>query len=459
MSEPMAVQAEVKDWKSLKGISKEEFSTMLNSGKLDKHLNDQEFVNSAIKGSSLFEKPVESKPPEATVEPAVVPVPAPAVTPEPPAPVQAGGDLWWQKRGFASEQEAVEAQDNLRKLLDEKQEKLDRFNAERGTLGREKQSGQERIKQLEADLKRERDERSRLQASPSQAGDFPVAPMVPIPEDDLFDTPEYKAKMADYKKDMQTYNEKMSKLITSERLETQKLKAELTENKTRTTDISNDLQENKTERQNKVALDQWNNVLGEVAKLQEHDQSLKTSKAFTEINDFVRTRGYEEASKIYPKKDIENFDRICDVIKAYRNVDDNGHVDFISNPRYKSLKVAYYDMLDTKGELDKFLSTAKSQGAREGREQVIKAIQDQGNRATVLPSGGQSADISSELTDSDLDAKLNEYSRPEYDARSKNDPIFQKEVYDLMVRKAEKDPKWRSMIPTAWITKFSQTQK
>jgi hypothetical protein len=56
----------------------------------------------------------------------------------------------------------------------------------------------------------------------------------------------------------------------------------------RTAEISGDLQENKTERQNKVALEQWNNVLGEVAKLQEHDQSLKTSRAFTEINDFTK---------------------------------------------------------------------------------------------------------------------------------------------------------------------------
>jgi len=452
MSEPMALQAEVKDWKTLKGIDKGQFSDMMKAGKLDKFLNDQDFINSAVKGEALFEKPTEPKPTEAAVIQPIIPDPAQATA---PAPVQDGG-AWWQKRGFATEQEAVESMDSLRQLNDKKQEQIDRFNAERGRVGKEKQADQDRIRQMEAELKRERDERSRLQTGPAQAGDFPVAPIVPIPEDGLFDTPEFKAKMSTYRNDMQSYNEKMSKLISETRSENSKLRSEVQENKSKTTDISNTLQEGQQERQTKIATEQWQSVLVEVAKLQDYDGSLKTSKPFTEINDIVRTRGYDEASKIYPKKDIENFDRICDVIKSYRSVDADGHVDFVAPPRHRSLKVAYYDMLETKGELENFLNSVKTQGAREGREQVIKAISEQGSRATVLPPGGQAGEIVAEITDSDLDSKLEEYSKSQYDSRLKTDPAFQKEVYDLMVRKAERNPEWRSMIPTAWVTKFSK---
>jgi predicted nuclease with TOPRIM domain len=454
----MAIQAEVKDWKTLRGIGKEQFAGMMKEGKLDRFLNDQEFVNTAVKGIEDFTKPVESAKPTETPVSSPTPSAEPVPVTTPPAPVQAGGgDAWWAKRGFASEQEAVESIDNLRQLNDEKQTKLDRFNAERGTLGREKQTNQERIRQLEADLKRERDERSRLQTGAVQAGEFPVSPIVPIPEDGLFDTPEFKAKMADYRKDMQSYNEKMSKLISETRLENQKLKADVTENRSKTTEIDSALQETQLERQTKLATEQWQTVLGEVAKLQDYDPALKTSKPFTEINDFVRTRGYEEASKIYPKKDMENFDRLCDVIKTYRSVDGEGHVDFAAPARHRSLRVAYHDMLEaTPGKLDEFVTNLKTQGERQGREQVIKAISEQGSRATVLPPGGQAGEIIAEITDSDLDQKLTEYSKPQYDSRLKSDPALQKEVYDLMVRKAEKDPSWRSMIPTAWITKFQQ---
>lgn len=450
MSEPMAVQAEVKDWKELQGIEQPKFQEMLGAGKLDKFLNDQGF-SEAIRSESIFKK-AEPKPETVVAPPIPDPAPVPEATP-PAAPVQ-DGDKWWAKRGFASEEEAVNSIDNLRQINDKKQEQIDRFNAERGTIGKEKQANQERINKLEAELKRERDERARVQGA-AHVGDIPVAPIVPIPEDGLFDTPDYKEKMSQYRKDMQAYNEKMSKRELDRQTRISKLETDLAEAKNKTTDISASLQEGEQERRTKIALEQWQSVLGEVTKLQDHDVSLKTSKPFSEINDYVRTRGYEEAAKIYPKKDIENFDRICDVIKAYRNVDDHGTVDFVSAPRYKSLKLALYDMLETRGELDKFLTGVRTQGEKTGREQVIKAINEQGNRATVLPPGGQAADIVSEITDSDLDAKLREYAKPEYDTRTKTDPLFQKEVYDLMVRKAEKDPSWRSMIPTAWITKFA----
>jgi hypothetical protein len=206
-----------------------------------------------------------------------------------------------------------------------------------------------------------------------------------------------------------------------------------------------------------LVAEKWSETMTGVAKLQEHDVDLKTSKPFSEINDFIRTRGYEEASKIFPKKDIENFDKICNVIKETYNVDAEGNIDFSAAPRYKSMKSAYYDILDSKGQLDAFLNKVKNQGAREGREQVIKAINNRENLAQALPiGGGQAADIVNEVTDVDIDRKLAEYSKPEYDMRLRTDVAFQKENYDLLMRKAEKDPSWRSAIPAAWITKFEK---
>ena len=72
----------------------------------------------------------------------------------------------------------------------------------------------------------------------------------------------------------------------------------------------------------------------------------------------------------------------------------------------------------------------------------------------VVVSTWSVSTISCGASDADLDAQLTEFSRPEYDNRLKSDAGFQKTVYGLMKRKAEKDPSWRSMIPTAWITKF-----
>ncbi len=455
----MATQAEIKDWKTLQGIPQADFQTALGEGKYDNFLNDQEFVK-AIKENTLFNKPKEDVKPALDTPPAS---PAPVVASSTPTvpPVEDGNAApgkdsrkLWERDGFASEEEFYESVKSLRSIVDEKQKLIDRYNGERGKEGR-------RIKEMEEALKKERQERERLQAVTVNpvAGpviDVPIAPVAPIPLDGNYDTPEFRAKVEAYQKDVQSYNEKMRAITHEIRQENARLKNEIGEVRTKASTIDTIQQENTQERQQRYAAEQWNTVMTEVNKLQAHDQDLATSKPFEDINNFIRTHGYEEAAKIYPKKDIENFDRICDVIKSYRNVDENGNVDLTSEPRYKNMKSAYYDMLESKGELDKFLLKVKTQGAKEGREQVIKAIQDQGNHARTLPIGASSADIVNEITDANIDDQLKEFGKAEYDSRLRTDVGLQKQVYDLMLRKAEKDPSWLSMIPTAWRVKFEK---
>lgn len=461
----MAIQAEIKDWKELKGVPQTEIQEAFGSGRLDKFLNDPEFV-SAIKDPSLFDKPKEEPKPvvnTVTATPTPQPeqanptpsLPAQSVKESVPAPEQDSRKLW-EREGFASEEEFYGSVKHLRSINDEKQKLIDRYNAERGKEGR-------KLKEMEEALKKEREERARLQTTTQNTVtgpvvDIPAIPVAPVNLDGSYDTPEWRAKVETYQRDIADYNEKMRRITSEMRQENQKLKAEIGEVSKKASTIDTLQQDNLADKQQRVATEQWSVVMNQVDKLQEHDPDLKTSKPFGEINDYIRSRGYEEAVKIFPKKDIDNFDRICDVIKSYRNVDENGNVDLTAEPRYKNMKAAYYDMLETKGELDKFLLKVKTQGAREGREQVVKAIQDQGNHARTLPIGAPQNEIVNEITGSNVDDQLKEFGKPEYDSRLRTDPALQKQVYDLMMRKAESDPQWLSMIPTAWITKFQKKE-
>jgi hypothetical protein len=196
----------------------------------------------------------------------------------------------------------------------------------------------------------------------------------------------------------------------------------------------------------------------EVGKLQEINPTLKMSQSFEEVNAVVRGQGYEAAVKQFPKKDIDNFEKVCDVIKEYYHTDNDGNILYGQSPKHNTMKAAYYNYLDRRGELDAFLNNAKQEGERKGREQVVNALETQGNHATTLPPGGAEGDPASEKTQDDIEKKLFEYSKSEYDAKLSADPAFRKEVYDLMNKAGEKNPQWLSMISPKWKEEFEQKQ-
>ena len=125
----------VKTWEELKGTNRDEFNKRFDTGEFDDYMEDHGFIN-AMNDGSLFDKPQDSE-----IEPGES---LPAETPEqkvaPSEPKEDGP--WWKQKGFESEQEVSEKFDNLNELLTKKQEQINKFNGERGTLG-------ERLKKLE----------------------------------------------------------------------------------------------------------------------------------------------------------------------------------------------------------------------------------------------------------------------------------------------------------------------
>jgi hypothetical protein len=439
----MATEA-VKDWKELQGIDQTEFTKRFESGEFDKFMNDQGFVE-AQKTLKLFEKPQTTDAP---------PAPEPAST---PAPAPAKDEPWWKTQGYESEKEYQEAVSNTRELLEKKQSQIDRFNAERGKAGEETK---DQIKRLEDELAKTRKKLEARPASPGQvAVEAPEIPILPVPEDGDYSSADYQAKFRTYQEQMKEYNRKRKEFDSSvsglhkKISDTEQKLSELTG---KASVLETESNTSKQERLQETIQKSWGNTMSEVAKLQDFDTGLKTSKPFEEINQVVRTRGYEEAAKIYPKKDIENFDRICDIIKEYHHVDNNGIIDHTRSPKHRSLKAALYNILDEQGKLDEHLHRIKAEGERKGREQVVDALHKQGEAAKPLPSGGAEKTILEETTDTDVIKQLTEYAKPEYDAKINADPALRKQVFDLMVKAADKDPKWGVMIPQKWKEEFTQ---
>jgi hypothetical protein len=431
----MATEA-VKDWKELKGINPDEFNKRFEMGEFDKFMSDKEFVN-AHTSKALFEKPQGD----------------PSVKPEPEPPKPSDQDEpWYRKEGYESEEEYREAVVKLRELAEKKQSQIDQFNAERGKAG-------EKNKEQIAQLEKARDEYKRKAeeaAKNSSKGtvDVPEEPIPPVPEDGDYGSAEFLQRYKSYQQDLKAYNTKRreydSKVYTK-LSETEKTLADL---KGKTSLIESDHKTEKEKNAQEVIKKSWGNTMSEVAKLQEFDPALKMSKSFEEVNRVIQNRGYEEAAKLYPKKDIENFDRICDIVKEYHHVQE-GKIDYSRPARHRSIKAAYYNLLDGEGKLDEYLHSVKSDGARQGREQVIEAINKRGDAAKPLPPGGAEKPLLEEMTETDLDKKLSEFSKPEYDAKLNADPAFRKEVFELMTQKAQRSPEWDRMIPPKWKEEFT----
>jgi len=438
-------QEAVKEWKELQGIKPEDFSKRFETGEFDRFMNDPGFVE-AQKSQKLFEQPQETQSPQPVAEPE---------TPKPaPAPVK--DEPWWKTEGYENEAEYQESVKNMRGLLDKKQSQIDGFNAERGKQGEE--SKKEKVR-LEKELA---DARKKLAAKPASsqvAVEAPEMPILPVPEDGDYSSADYQSALRRYQDGMKDYAKKRKDFDSSVSGIHKKLadtEQKLADLSGKTSLIESESKASKEDRLRETINKSWQNTMSEVAKLQDFDVSLKTSKPFEEINTVVRTRGYEEAAKIYPKRDVENFDRICDIIKEFHHVDGNGVIDHTQSPKHRSIKAALYNVLDGEGKLDEFLHQIKTDGARKGREEVINALNKKGETARTLPAGGEEKTILEEMTSTDLDKKLDEYSKREHDDRLKADPVFRKEVYDLMMKKAEKEPTWNAMIPPKWKEEFTQ---
>lgn len=436
----MAPEA-VKDWKELKGINQDEFNKRFETGEFDKFMNDKEFVE-AHTSKALFEKAPDSPPPDSP--PASDP-PRPSVKEEP----------WYRQKGYDTEEEYQNAVENMRGLVEKKQGQIDQFNAERGQVG---EKSKERIEKLENELAEAKTRLTEAEKrSAPGAVEVPEMPSMPVPEDGDYNSDDYQRKLRDYREKVQEYNKKRREFDSGVFEKLNKSEKTLSDLRNKTTVIEGDQKSQSENRRQEIAQKAWGHTLSQISELQEFDPKLKTSKPFEEINRVIRTRGYEEAAKLYPKKDIENFDRICDVIKEYQYVDEKtGNIDYAQSPRHNSIKAAFYNLLDREGKLDEFLHNAKTEGKRKGREEVIDALHKKDGAAKPLPSGGEERPLLEEETQDEVVKKLKEYSKREYDAKLDADPAFRKEVYDLMNKAGEKDPHWLRMIPSKWREEFSQ---
>ena len=433
----------VKTWEELKGTNRDEFNKRFDTGEFDDYMEDHGFIN-AMNDGSLFDKPQDSE-----IEPGES---LPAETPEqkvaPSEPKEDGP--WWKQKGFESEQEVSEKFDNLNELLTKKQEQINKFNGERGTLG-------ERLKKLEQAEQEKQDllkKIKELESRPVQQGtpaEPPAYPIAPEPEDGDFGSPEYKVARAAYEKEVKEFPSKLAAFvkntITAETTKLQELinKAGQGVKEVKSFQTS---QENRSREQK--AKEVWGNMMGEVKKLQEYDPALVTKSPWEEINNIVADKGYDEASKTLPKSDFQNWERIAKIIQEYRPFDENSNLVVDAKPNHKSLRAAYINHLDETGQIDSFLTNLKNGAARQGREQVINAIETQRNTATPLPANSDSPEGMVAMTMDEIDKKLVEYGRSEYDQQLKDDPKFRREVYDLMKKK----PGMEVVIPAEWKKEF-----
>jgi hypothetical protein len=131
--------------------------------------------------------------------------PEPPKSPEPPKPEGATLEPWWKARGYESEQQAVEAIDKLKDVVAVQKQQVDRFNAERGKIGKHVVDLETEIE----DLKKAQPAPSKPEAKPRPQR--PKRPLLKDFENDALDAnyhnalAEYEAKLESYEKELEDY--------------------------------------------------------------------------------------------------------------------------------------------------------------------------------------------------------------------------------------------------------------
>lgn len=261
--------------------------------------------------------PPPEKEPESLEKPGEKP---PEKPPERP-PEQKPSKQWWEELGYADEGQAGEKHKELLSDVSKKQEMIDRFNAERGTVGREKAELKKQLREAQEKLS---------EFEKSNAPQKPQRPKRPSPDDfeDGQMDDKYLEAINKYEESMVTYEEQLDAYFES------KL-------------------EGKPEpkpREEVPSENPWNEVFNDdIPQLQEKF-GLKTTIPFSQINAnkwiVENPRNYSpdqvaEAKSFLekvPPSDTEKFQKIVKAVSAKYDV-----VDSTPIKRYNTWEAAFLD--------------------------------------------------------------------------------------------------------------------
>ena len=415
------MEPQAEKWQDLRGKfnspESEDYKKAMDEGKFDPYLGDKAFMDSQNDGS-FFEKPNEEPPNMDALQPQtsnLADEPKPEATPEPPSGEQdTSNEPLWKQKGFASEKEMVEKFDLYNTLLEKKQEQIDRFNRERGQEGlktkKELFEVQKRANELQALLDAQKN------ATPDVDIELPSMPEFPIAEDGDYASADFGGKVKEYQQKMMDYNAKVRKFgdvsvrTARELAETRRLISEQGE---KLNNLSTFTEVQKREHVQKQAINAWNETVSQINDLQKDFPELKTTKSFEDINSLINTYGAEAAYAQLPGKDVEVHKQIVDIVRSYRDFDDDGNIVAESKPKFSTLKSAHIDKLVATGKWDEYLKRHAEEAAVRGRKQVIDKMQEVDSGARTLPIGGEQQDIVRSSTQGEDLAMLEHYATPE----------------------------------------------
>jgi hypothetical protein len=203
------------DYATIKDLDQPAISAKIRSGEVkvpkDKEARD-EFFKFASASDEDRVKMLPQQQPAASPEPPKppeqsVPTPAPEA-PKPPEP----SEPEWKRLGYESEAEAFEALKRSRELVDEQKSTIDRFNAERGMLGRKVKELEEKVATID------KPKPPQEPSKPTPKAARPKRPVEPDPgefDDGVYDK-KYKEARQVYLSNMEKWEDQFASWLHSE---------------------------------------------------------------------------------------------------------------------------------------------------------------------------------------------------------------------------------------------------
>lgn len=316
--------------------------------------------------------------------------PVETVPPASPTPAEGEKKSWWADLGYATEQEAQRAHQEQRELVREQKALLDRYNAERGTIGQKAKALEDRLKQLE-------EERKSIKP-PTEKTSFSLKrPKPPKPSDfsDGLADDGYQKALDKYSDEMDAYEEEFVKHNAKLSEELESLKAL----KSNVSEMDQFMRQSTQQTQQNARQQAWSVVWDTATKLND-TYGLGMTISAKEISDAYLVLGDGNASvdqkaqaqrfvNTLSEKDRQGYEATKKVIETF--------YDFGTGSPVQKLKRVESAIIDA--GLDDLLKPKTSSALTQAEEKALRDKKIADEKATVsAPSSSALASSDNPLT-------------------------------------------------------------
>jgi hypothetical protein len=357
------------NFSEIKDLKKDEITLKIRSGEIkvpEKGVDRDAFLqfasadpNSDIRNKFLTETPSEEKKPETPEQKST-----PAVTDEIPSEPESKAKDPAKEIDPEPEMDDDKRVESLRELISKQRQQIDKYNAERGSLGQSLKEMKEKLAALEK-------ERSEIKKSdvPSEVSK-PVRPKRPKPSD--FDEgildDKYQAELDKYESSMEKFESDYESYLDSKR---PKWAEKVEEKLSKVDEVSTFVDASKRELDSRIQEEAWsevwNKTIPEFQKEYGYETKVKPrdiSDAFGVLNNASATTEQKEHAQLFiksvPKTDLDAYEKIRIATESYYDFSSG-----IPKARYRSLKGCLIDtgLVDTLGKSKKTGLTASEEKA------------------------------------------------------------------------------------------------